>query len=117
MDAVPAPLFVTTAKPSRGITATPAGDVPTATELFTGVAAPGVRSMMETSLQPLFATTAILRCSSMATAPGCGVDVPLHPPLTSITCTTVKSAALDLPCSGTKLVKTTSKAKWRGEER
>src|SRR5271170_3421369 len=95
IEAVPLPLLATTAYERRGITSMPAGEVPTAMVVLRGVAAPGVKSMRETLLQPLLLTNARLRVVSRATAPGCGVVPPPQAGVRSTDSTTLKSVALE----------------------
>src|SRR5580692_9274690 len=106
IEAVPAPpLLATTATPSRGITATPIGFVPTRMawpELFAIL-------ISATELQPNKVTKAKSCCGSMATPEGSGVGHAVL--LTSMLCSTVRpSAFVTLP-----LESATSSANRRAE--
>src|SRR5580704_1513553 len=105
IDAVPAPpLLATTARCSRGSTATPIGFEPTTTVWPVLVAI----LMSATELQPNKVTAAIFCWGSIATPEGSGVG---EQPVTSTLCSTVKSTAfvtLPLPFA-------TSSAKRRAE--
>src|SRR5207245_8866991 len=94
-EAVPAPelvplavLLATTARPNRGITATPVGALPTAIVCVTwpNVVDPGVRSMTAALLQQLRLTMArssgwppMTAFSPMATPVGCTAVQPVPP--------------------------------------
>ena len=112
IETLPAELLVTTAKPKRGITATSVG-VPAAGTRAATVpkVASGFKLIKETSAQPVLATTAMLRCSSMATPPGADA-VPEHAGIGTEPIT-VKSVALET----TPEPLTTSTPKRRGAAR
>src|SRR5690242_12251097 len=96
-EAVPDVLLDTTANPSLESSATATGAEPTAIVFVTvPKVESGRRLMKETLLQPVFATTAMLRTLSIATPAGDGDDVvPGQSWLKSTSCTTKKSVALE----------------------
>src|ERR1700681_700006 len=112
MDTVPGLLLLTTAKPNREISATAAGGAAVGMRC---VKVPkvesGFRLIMEASEHPKSATTAMLRCSSIATAPGAEA-VPEHAGIGTASITE-KSVLLET----TPVLLTTSRAKRRGAAR
>src|ERR1700730_3155254 len=112
MDTVPGLLLLTTANPNREITATAAGVAPVGMRCIkVPKVESGFRLIMEASEHPKSATTAMSRCSSIATAPGAEA-VPEHAGIGTASITE-KSVLLET----TPVLLTTSSAKRRGAVR